>query len=213
MRLSASAASLHQSAAGPVIVKTSQRNLGDTGPPLSTGRSTSRGQRYLNRRLSNKMSLDRSKSNVGLLGNTTGTFGTLIRGGNIRGHGYDTESRDNDTESETASLFRGHTPMQENKSKHGGEGTEKVDPGVLRALCARLKPKIKDSWKTIRQDMKSADLHRSGSVPSRTFRSVMARHEVTLSEDDFYMVMQRFSRSVAGNKNVHYDSFLRMVLR
>ena len=90
---------------------------------------------------------------------------------------------------------------------------EKVDPGILRALCARLKSAIKDSWKTIRQDLKASDSLRSGALPARTFRSVMARHDVALSEDDFYMVMQSFSRNVGGNRSVHYDSFLRMVLR
>ena len=211
------------SASGPMIVKTSQSNLGDTGPPPSTGRSSGRGQRYLDRRLSrhNAMgkSFDRSGvGSAGLMGSTTGSFGTLTLGraqvhrgrdNNNNGRGHDSRE---EAESETGSLFRGRTPMRAASESRRGED-EKVDPGILRALCARLKSAIKDSWKAIRQDLKASDSLRSGALPARTFRSVMARHDVALSEDDFYMVMQSFSRNVGGNRSVHYDSFLRMVLR
>ena len=231
MRRSASSASLRVgrggggdarigSSAGPVIVKTSQRNLGDTGPPPLTGRSSGRGQRYLNRRLSKQNFRSFSRSGVdsaGLMGSTTGAFGTLKLGhtpvnrngrNSDIGGGYD--SRD-ESESETGSLFRGRTPMLAPESQR--EDSDEVDPGQLRALCRRLKATIKDSWKSIRQDLKASDSYRSGTLPARTFRSVMARHDVALSEDDFYMVMRSFSRNVGGHRNVHYDSFLRMVLR
>ena len=202
---STSASSLLNMSAGPTIVKTSQKHLGDTGPPLQR---SARGKRYLNRRLSKQNNMGFSRSNsTGLLSSTTGSFGSLSLGRSQTRNGREYGGRDG-SDSETGSLFRGQTPALESQQED-----EAVDPGQLRALCSRLKASIKNSWKAIRQDLKAADSLRSGTLPARKFRSVMARHDVALSEDDFYIVMQTFSRNAGGNRNVHYDSFLRMILR
>ena len=200
---------------GPVIVKTSRRNLGDTGPP--SGRSSSRGQNFLNRRLSKTNLLDRSLSSSGLMGETAGSFGstsdlslrTSMASGPVNGNRL-VYNRQEDVESETGSLFRGSTP---NVPPTQINGNVNADPQKLRSMSSRIKNAIKDSWKLIRQDFKASDPSRSGSVPARTFRSLMARHDVILTEDEFYLVMQGFSREVGSNRNVYYDRFLRMILR
>ena len=166
------------------------------------------GKRYLNRRLSKQNNRGFSRSNsTGLLSSTTGSFGSLSLGRsqtrNGRGVWWSRWQR-----------FRNRLAFpRANAGARVSTGGRSCGSWTIASTCSRLKASIKNSWKAIRQDLKAADSLRSGTLPARKFRSVMARHDVALSEDDFYIVMQTFSRNAGGNRNVHYDSFLRMILR
>lgn len=208
---------------GPAIATTSQRDLGDTGPPEKKANQSTSGRSYLESRLSRRGDSSAS-SRRGLLGLSAG--------------GMDSSRPAAYADSEADSLFdtvesarfakpkrlvsQVTRPGEKRKKKQktskpaspADSARDAVDPAAVRTLCAKLKLKLEGCWKEVRREMKDSDVRRAGSLPARLFRSVLARYDIVLNEDDFYTVMHAFSRDAGGGeRNVHYDSFLRTCLR
>ncbi len=210
--------------AGPAIATTSQRDLGDTGPPEKKVHQSTSGRSYLESRLSRR-SGGSASGRRGLLGLSAGGMDSSRPAA-----AYADSEADSLFDTVESGRFakpkrlvsqvtrpgakRKKRPKASKPSSPADSARDAIDPATVRVLCAKLKQKLEGCWKEVRREMKDSDVRRAGSLPARLFRSVLARYDIVLNEDDFYTVMHAFSRDAGGGeRNVHYDSFLRTCLR
>jgi len=165
-------------AIGPAITTTNRRDLGDSHNPK--GGAKTRGSYR-----------GSSISRNGLLGNSNLMMSRTI---NLR----------NTNASSTSSLNTGRS-MQSILSV---ENTPTPSVNEIKAVCSKLKSKLKPCWKEIRKEMKAAGSGR-GTVPSRLFRSILARYDISLNEQDFFTICNSYGRE----QEIKYDAFIRMCLR
>lgn len=166
---------------GPSIRTTSRRDLGDN--PNPTGGAKNRGSYR-----------GPTTSHSGLMGQSNLMMSRTINIDKTMDISRQPSAR---SEQSMSSLFASET-------KSSAPSLDEI-----KAVCVKLKPQLQPCWKELRKELKNADTNRSGTVPSRQFRSILARYDVSISENDFFIVISSFARE----QEVKYDPFLRMCLR
>jgi len=74
-------------------------------------------------------------------------------------------------------------------------------------VMLKIRKRVFDNWKKIRKTFRSHDIQALGFVTPRVFRSVLRKHSIILSEEDFFNLMTYYDFDMLGQ--FPYNEFLR----